>query len=147
MIRRMTEDDIPDVLELMRTLRDESPVFSRYPADEPYVREQLSLMVHSPIHIMLIDDCSRGVMFGCTTNPWWSPYYEANEMLLAVFPAYRNSSVAARLIREFEQECVRRGCRAINVGANLGIDDDIAEALYRRLGYTTFGHALTKRLD
>lgn len=151
MITNMIAEDIPQVLDLMRTLRAESVVFQRYPEDKPWVEANLALMTQSPSHIMLVDEDDtgtiRGVMFGCLSSPWWSPYYEASEMLLAVVPKYRNSSVAYHLIKEFERGCAKRNARAINVGSNLGIDDGLAEALYRRMGYEPFGHALTKRLD
>ena len=147
MIRRMTALDIPAVLDLLRGLRLESPVFGHYPEDEEYATAQLTLMVQSPVHIMLIDDQQRGVMFGYTGSPWWSPYYEANEMLLAIFPEYRGGSVAARLIKEFERVAQERSVRSINVGSSLGINDDLARALYQRLGYEPVGHGLTKRFN
>lgn len=147
MIRQMTTDDISAVLDIMRELRHESPTFSHYPEDEPYATANLTVMVQSPTSIMLIDDDQRGVMFGYTGTPWWSPYYEANEMLLAVHSEHRGSSVAARLIKEFERVAVSRECRAINVGSSLGIADDLARRLYMKLGFVPRGQGLTKRID
>lgn len=148
MIRSMELRDIPNVMALMSLLRVESPVFKHYPEDPAYVTNQLTFMVQSPIHIMLVDDAPagiKGVMFGFCGSPWWSPYYEANEMLLAVFEEYRGSSVAVRLIKEFECIAVNRHCMSINVGSSLGINDDRVERLYKALGYESRGHGLTKR--
>ena len=149
MVRSMEQRDIPQVLSLMSMLRVESTVFSHYPEDPAYVTNQLTFMVQSPMHIMLIDvdnhERLKGVMFGFTGSPWWSPYYEANEMLLAVSEEYRGSSVAVRLIKEFECIAVNRRCMSINVGSSLGINDDRVERLYKHLGYESRGHGLTKR--
>lgn len=147
MIRKLCEDDIPFVLHLMRELRIESPVFRHYPADEAWVTQNLLAMMQAPTTIMLIDDKQRGVMFGYTGSPWWSPYYEANEMLLAVSTEYRGSPVAVRLIKEFERIATERNCRSVNVGSSLGINDERVVGLYSRLGYVSRGHGLTKRID
>ena len=146
MIRNLFQEDIPDVLHLMQQLRIESPTFGDYPEDAPWVQTNLRMMISSPVHIMLFDEKSKGVMFGFTGSPWWSPYYEANEMLLAIPEVNRGGSVAVRLIKEFERIAECRACRAVNVGSSLGINDDRAVRLYEALGYTRRGHGLTKRI-
>lgn len=149
MIRSMSEQDIPQVLELLRMLRAESPTFNHYPEDERFATANLKFMVQAPTQIMLVDvreDVLTGVMFGYCGCPWFSPAYEANEMLLAVYEEFRGSSVAMRLIKEFERRAIEKSATAINVGASLGIADELAERLYIALGYVRNGHGLTKRI-
>jgi hypothetical protein len=150
MITKITEDDVSNVCDLLRILRLESPYFNRYPADEPWTVQNLTTLIRNSNMIMIKDSQNssmRGVMFGATYCPWFSPFYEANEMLLAVFPEYRGSPAAVCLIKAFEQESVKRACRAVNVGSSLGIGDKRVEALYKRLGYVKHGLGLTKRIE
>lgn len=150
MLVKLDSSHITQVLDLLRILRRESPTYRHYPADEVWVTaqlEQMSLMQTCCMLVDIQDGIVAGVMFGVSSCPWFSPYYEMHELLLAVRPEYRGGSSAYRLVREFIRISKSKGCRAINVGASLGISDPLAEALYKRLGFVPLGKGLVMRFD
>lgn len=149
MIQRLSHEDIPQVCNLLLTLHEESTAFGTHPIDRQYVEAHLEGMILNHNAIMLgsyAENTLQGVMFGVVGAQWYSPRLEAYEMLLAVFPEYRGSSVAYRLIKEFERESLVLGAEAITVGSSLNIADATAVKLYNRLGYSHAGTGLTKRI-
>ena len=149
MIRRLIDIDWFLVRGLLLMLHAESTVFGVHPVDTEYVRHNFEAMICNDRAIMLgaFDTTGlQGVMLGAVGPQWYSPRLEAYEMLLAVFPEWRGSSVAYRLVREFERESERLGAEAITVGTSLGIADASAVKLYNHLGYSHAGTGLTKRI-
>lgn len=149
MIRRLAADDWTELRDLLLMLHAESALFGSHPIDEEHVCTSVHALLFNSSAIMLgafNENCLQGVMLGVVNNSWYSPRVEAYEMLLAVFPEWRGSSVAYRLIREFERESERLGAEAITVGSSLGIADATAVKLYNRLGYSMSGTGLTKRI-
>ncbi len=53
---------------------------------------------------------------------------------LAVDPAYRRRGIATALVREVEQRLKAKGCLKVNL--LIFRDNEVARALYERLGYT-----------
>lgn len=150
MITPMHTTDIEEVIRLLYILRSESPTFDYIFADEVWVTNSLLNIIQSEKGIANgyynDDGALVGFIMGGVERPWYSPEPEAYEMLLAVFPEYRGSSVAYRLIKSFMRTSKELGAVKVSVGTSLGIADDRALRLYERLGFTQTGVGLTKRI-
>lgn len=145
-VRTATAKDVNWMLDVLEHLWEESPIYKHYTKDRNYVWGALHAMLCRQDMIMLVDDAYKAFMIGCVSNQWYAPDIEAFEMLLAVDKQFRGGMTAVRLIKEFERECRERNATAIYVGSSLGIADETAKALYRKLGFSDYGAGLHKRL-
>jgi GNAT superfamily N-acetyltransferase len=85
-----------------------------------------------PLAVLITDRCTGetiGGLWGRTSSKWL--FVE----LLFIPEAHRGSGSGASLMRQAEEEAIRRGC----IGAWLDTFSYQAPGFYERLGYTVFG--------
>lgn len=146
MVRDIDCYDIKFIIECLRLLKAESPIYGNAVEDERYVRLSLrSMITHDSFVGVIVDRV--GFMFGGAAMNWYSPELIVYEQLLYVRPDKRGGSSAARLIRAFEDRAREKCAVEIRAGATVGVTDVMALQLYERLGYERFGAGVRKRIQ
>lgn len=146
MLLDMRKDDLWVVIAHGLAMAQESPVYSSMHTDTDYTRAYLHAAWDAGILFGVVDQASRGCMFGSVSGNWSSPTLRAYEWMLYVEPAHRRSSLAVQLINRFEQMARERGATKLSVGSSTGINDEGVRKLYERLGYSSIGSSLQKDL-
>lgn len=135
-------EDLDAVVYAIADIRWESPVYQDTLLDETYIRSNLSRAFDTRAIIGSMS--SKGIMITILSPSMFDPTVTAHEQLLWVHPAYRGSMAAVRLIRYTEEQLVLRGIKKLYVGSSTGINDEMTEQLYVRLGYKWCGRSLYK---
>ena len=112
-IRKMTEEDIEDVLEIDRNISgpDRATTYTMIPTN--YVGGELDISV-----VAEMDDKAVGFLLGRITK---SPYELGNSYLLeliGVDPQYRRRGVGKSLVKYFEKICREKGASTIRILVN-----------------------------
>jgi ribosomal protein S18 acetylase RimI-like enzyme len=104
-------------------------------------------MIEQPNFIGYIDSDLRGFMFGMANQTWFDPELNAYELLLYILPEYRGTSLAPRLIKQFEQDAMRLNCIHVRAGVSTHVNEERILRLYERLGYTREANTVSKRIN
>lgn len=86
------------------------------------------------------------MMIGVVQPMWFSDDLAGYELVLYVDPSHRGGLGAVRMIKDFEQYCLDRGCKDINVGSSVDVSTELTHGLYKSLGYKTCGFVAHKEL-
>lgn len=143
-IRDLQPGDFEAVMDMLKFLRAESSEYDHVTEEPEYVHANMHQLWNAGALFGSV--CERGCMVGCIGNTWFSRNLEATEQILFVYPPYRGSSTAVRLIQHFEQAARNKGAELLHVGITTGLEVAKTQRLYERLGYALKGTSLTKRL-
>lgn len=146
MLRPIKVEDIGLIIEMLLALHVESPHYNKVQPDEQYVSTTLASMIEQPNFIGCIDSDLRGFMFGIANQTWFDPELNAYELLLYILPEYRGTTLALRLIKQFEQDALRLGCIHVRAGATTLVNEERTLRLYERIGYTREANTVSKRI-
>lgn len=146
MLRPIKVEDIGLIIEMLLALHVESPHYNKVQPDEQYVSTTLASMIEQPNFIGHIDCDLRGFMFGIVNQTWFDPELNAYELLLYILPEYRGTSLAPRLIKQFEQDAKRLNCVHVRAGTSTHVNEERTLRLYERLGYTREANTVSKRI-
>jgi len=147
MVRELRPDDFGCILNMLRFIKDESPEYAYTSEDDAeYVLSNLKAMYDTGALLGVIDEAGRGVMIGALHRQWYSSRLDAAEQILFVYPPFRGTPLAVRMIRSFEQIARARGACTLGVGVTTGIREEQTVSMYQRLGYTPKGYSLSKVL-
>lgn len=133
---------LPQVMALAREMHAESAAHSFLLLDEDVLAEQFRLSMTVPdAHLLLAvrDGTVLGAMFGVIREPYFTRERVAYDMAWFMLRSERGSSLAVRLLREFEKWAAKRGAKAVMLGQSTGVDIERTTRLYERLGYATVG--------
>jgi len=143
-VREATADDIPALIQMGLSMREESPRFRRFTPDFKQQEAVLLALIQSPEGLVLIGD---GAMFvGHINTPLWYSDRVACEELLFVMPEKRGGPAAFRMIRWFERWAKGRGAVEVNTGITVAHHVDETSRLYRKMGYADAGVTFRKEL-
>jgi GNAT superfamily N-acetyltransferase len=134
MIERVNEDDLPELLPLMRGYCD---FYGVAPSDEDLLALSRALLASPECHgVQLIARDDDGRATGFATVYWTWTTLQAREIGvmndLFVTPEARGSGVAEALIAACVDVCRERG--AVQLGWQTAKDNHRAQALYERVG-------------
>jgi GNAT superfamily N-acetyltransferase len=151
LIRPIEDQDVEPGIDIIRTMLEEGTEYQGVLFDEAVVRGWLRAAIEKPddyfgVALMSEEGKPVGGMLGCRGNFTFSKQYMAIEVGLYILPEYRGSSAAVRLIKTFETWARDRGCVMIQSGVTIGINNDLAAGIYRKLGYRDAGPMLRKEL-
>jgi GNAT superfamily N-acetyltransferase len=142
--------DVPEMIELGRLMHDEAP---EYAASDYSPAKLLGFAVTAAAnpmdYCMFIDrkdSALVGMMIGAATEHFFGTTRYAADLLLYVRPDFRGGMTAPRLIKAFEAWAKGVGAKHISVGASTGVNPNLTQGLYSRLGYRTVGAILKKEL-
>ncbi len=138
-MRLATPADIPAIIELGRTMHNES-TFAGMNYDPARVKATLTELIdRSQYVVVAIDESSQviGGLVGMCTQSWFGNDMVANDLALFVHPDWRKSIAAEQLVLMFVHWAKLAGAKQIRPGVTTG--DDRAEKLYQRMGFTRCG--------
>lgn len=148
-VRRITEADIEDVVELAREMHAAGS-FSRFDFDPSTIRGVVRMALGDPKLVFCAiarrHGAPVGAFLGHKTRFFFGSTPLAQELGNYVTPSARGTSAAVRMCRMFEAWAKEMGVGVVQVGVTVGINDEQATRFYEKLGYDHIGVALRKEL-
>lgn len=142
-VRRATPADLPDLLWLLRTFRQESSYYTP-PLSGPKVQVALQALIDGQeggdTLLLVSEDAGRitGGVAAERTEDLWTDSKVVVEYFLYVLPEKRGSFDAGKLILLFKSWAESEPA-SIRAQATSGIDNEDAFAMYERLGWPVRG--------
>lgn len=144
-MHKITHSDFPEIVSMLQFFREESPEYN-YVSDDPvFVTQGLWTMFNAGMMIGYIEP-TKGFLLGGLSHTWYSDRLDAIEQVLFVYPPFRGSSTAVRLIKATEQQAREAKAFTFSVGVSTGIREAQTVRLYQKLGYALHGQSLRKEL-
>lgn len=144
-----TEGDIPAIVELGRSLRDESPRYAPCNYSEDKIAKVLAHLVKNPTTGCALVARKNGKMvgffLGFVSEHWFGTSKFAGDLSVFVAPEHRGSSLFIKMLRRFEDWAWSTDIEEIVLAVSTGIDPAVTVAMYERLGYTHYGASCVKR--
>lgn len=147
-IRRAAPDDKRELMTLARLMHEESPRFSRMSFAEGKASSVIDFLIADPSGCAFVaDDGDRivGMMGGIVVEHFFSRALTASDLVLYVLPQHRGSSVAVRLVRQFEQWAIAAGACEVVLSVGTELQAERTATLFERLGYARSGIMTIKR--
>jgi len=142
-IRPATLLDVPRIVELGALMHAESR-FTMLRFDAEKMARATALLVNAPDGLVLVAEREGRVVggfVGCAEEHFFSRDKFAFDLATYIDPAHRGGYLAAALLRRFVRWARSRGIACINAGIASGINHDVSERLYERLGFVRVGTA------
>lgn len=140
-IRPYQPEDLPDCIELGRAMHSESS-FASHPFVPAKIRQLSDQCLNNPNYVCFVakrEDALIGLMVGLKCEHYFSDHSYAADLALYVLPPYRGSTAAVRLVSQFIHWATQVGCQEIRCGVTAGINDAMADKLYKRFGFEFAG--------
>lgn len=93
-----------------------------------------------------VDGKNRGVLGGLFVDCMMTGQKEAIEALWYVQRPFRGGVGGIRLIKAFEAEAIRRGCKRIKMAYLMSVNPELMDELYKRMGYKELQRDFVKEL-
>ncbi len=148
-IRRVTTEDIDEVLELGVLMHAES-AYRFLPFDRDKVRRLLLSYAETPETrcMLAAEENGRivGVFVGYLTDYFFCGEKLAMDVVLYVGRKYRGSSAARRLLRAFCDWARARGACEVCLGVSTDVNAERTGKFYERMGFVRVGGIYKQRL-
>lgn len=138
-VRRAELDDIGNLVELLKVMGDESPVYSKFKPDYARQYRVFMRMILSPETIVLITEDKTGMFIGHIEDALWFDGTYAWEDILFVLPEFRKSSRAVTLMKAFEEWAKENKTVEMRLGLTTEVEVESTFDFFERLGYTPSG--------
>ena len=109
-VRKITEDDIEDVLAIDRGITGNDRALTYASAPNSYVGGELGVSV-----VAEVDGKVVGFLLGQITDSPFGRSDTALMLLMGVDPGYRRRSIGSRLVKAFEGCCREKGVNSVHV--------------------------------
>ena len=136
MIREATLDDIPAIMEMGRSMAQESPRFARLEWSERKVAKLLRTMILAPAALVLVADEGGAFFLGIATEHWMSTDKVAADYAIYVSPERRGSALASAMIDRYKAWAIEQGAKVITLGISTGVHPERTAVLFERKGFT-----------
>jgi GNAT superfamily N-acetyltransferase len=149
MIRQARLEDTPAIVELGRAMCVESPTYARFPYNPEKTAASVRGIIVSSRGFAWVGEQDGDVVAVFLALPhehWACDFVIATEYVLYVHSRARGSSIAARLIAEFVLWGRAVGAHLAVAGSTTGVNEDLTERLYQRLGFKRIGTNLERDL-
>lgn len=126
MIRALTEEDIPQALELARAMHEEAPVYNHYDFDEDKVLRLFEIFMTNPDWLAVVAERDGKLIgfIGVVIVPVFFGNADfIEDISFYVTPQYRGTSAALRLIKTVEAWGIGRGVKLIRFGVTTGVNN------------------------
>jgi GNAT superfamily N-acetyltransferase len=141
MIREMTEQDIPRMIELGARMHLESEY-----KDFNYSTQKTYKLGHTIIDsndmcgfVSEVDGEIKGMFIGAKWEHYFSDATISGDLLLYVDPDHRGGMTGIRLIKAYLSWAKGLGVDDIRLGETAGIDREAIAKLYAKLGFINYG--------
>lgn len=148
MIRKATERDIPEIVELGISFHDEIDFSWFSPVNvEDWTTTVRNMVAEGIVFVAEIDGNVIGIICGLLL-PCYFNYQRliAQEIVLYIGADHRHGSVGRKLIRAFEAEAKALGAHVTVVGAKTKFRIDKISDVYARLGFNEMERTYAKEM-
>jgi GNAT superfamily N-acetyltransferase len=148
MLRDLTRDDMPALLELAREMH-QAGVYSAYPMDEARVAYILTALIDAPEALTIgyqIKGDLAGAFLGEIIQDLWVDVRLAVNQMVYVRKASRSSKAGFSLIEAYTKWAEQRGADVMHFTVYAGINNDAVGRTLQRLGYAPSGGAYNKEI-
>jgi len=148
-IRKISRPDFESLLVLGRLMHEESSYrHLEYNKEKLWqLGEKTIFEPRSYFGVVAEKDAEIvGMFLGYITPFFFSSQKIAGDLVLFVTPKERGSSVALRLIREYEAWAIANGAKQIMLGVTTGVNEERTKELFLRLGYKPAGAIVKKEV-
>jgi GNAT superfamily N-acetyltransferase len=149
-IRPIQQADIEAAVDVVGRMVEEGSGFKFIPFSPEVSRGWFTAAVERPQNVFcaILEREGKvvGGMLGSRGLFSFSAAQLAFEMGLYILPEYRGGRYAVGLINSFEDWARAQGCVCVQSGVTIGINDELASELYRKLGYKDAGTLFRKEL-
>jgi GNAT superfamily N-acetyltransferase len=146
LIRQITYDDIPTLIEIGRKAHEESEynVMSFNPDKCMRLCEQI---INSPAMLGIVtlkDDVIAGVIVAAVYPGYFTDELTASDLLVYVLPGYRGTRAFYRLCIFYITWARLQGAKLIFLRNSTGIEPEKVGKLYERMGFAQVGGIFRK---
>lgn len=141
MLRPLTEQDLPALLEIAREMH-QSGVYAEYPMDEGRVTHILRAVITAPEALSVgyeIGGVLVGALAAEVVQDLWVDVMVAVDHAFYVRAAYRGSRAGVALLREYERWASVMGADVMRPVVYAGVDNAGVEHILSRMGYEQAG--------
>jgi GNAT superfamily N-acetyltransferase len=148
MLRQLTTDDLPQLLELAREMH-KNGVYAAYPMDEARVAYILTRLIEVPETLSIGDEVNGelvGAFVGEIMQDLWVDVQVAVDHAFYVREADRGSRAGIMLLRAFEKWAHENGADVLRPVVYAGVNNQAVSGLLSRMGYETAGSVHKKEV-
>jgi GNAT superfamily N-acetyltransferase len=141
MLRQLTTDDMPQLLELAREMH-KNGVYAAYPIDEDRIAYILTAIIEEPSALTVgyeVDGVLAGAFAGEVIQDLWVDVMVAVDHAFYVREAHRGSRAGIVLLKEYERWAKDMGADVLRPVVYAGVDNDAVSSILSRMGYETAG--------
>jgi GNAT superfamily N-acetyltransferase len=141
MIRDLTHDDLPQLLELAREMH-RTGVYAAYPMDEARVAYILTRLIEVPEALSIGYESNGelvGAFVGEIVQDLWVDVRVAADHAFYVREADRGSRAGVMLLRAFEKWASENGADVLRPVVYAGVDNQTVNNVLQRMGYESAG--------
>jgi len=141
MIRDLTHDDLPQLLELAREMH-RTGVYAAYPMDEARVAYILTRLIEVPEALSIGYESNGelvGAFVGEIVQDLWVDVRVAADHAFYVREADRGSRAGVMLLRAFEKWANENGADVLRPVVYAGVDNQTVNNVLQRMGYESAG--------
>lgn len=149
MIRKAATKDISEIVKLGRAMHEES-TYSKFIFSEKQLELLINIWLEEPEKYFFVVDEKDGEIRGGFAG-FITPYFYgngsdkiANDFFLYVKPEYRGTSIAIKLIKEYEEWANNLGAKRICLAHSCEINPDKLDNLYTKMGFVPYANAFKK---
>lgn len=145
MLRDVHLLDIPALLGLAKKYNDEVASVGLFVAGIDYELAATNMMssLNNPgafAKVVVSGTQVVGFAWGVLVNPVpWSMYTAADLLMFYILPEHRRSLHGYQLLKSYKAWAESSLCDEIRISTASGIKTDIANSMFKRLGFTEFG--------
>jgi GNAT superfamily N-acetyltransferase len=151
MIRKITIEDIPEIVKIGRLMHDESSYRDFFYSDG-VCSELIKIWLEKEDMYFLMCEEKDGEIRGCIICCLVPHMYGdgrdlvASDLIVYVKPEYRGSSIFLKMVMLYESWAKKNGAKRICLAHSCEINDDKTDKIYQKLGYKYFAKAFKKGL-
>lgn len=137
MIRPMTVEDIPRLIEMGRDFHKESDQYNLYSFCEEKLWDMGIAALEESHQMCIVHDRNGvdGMLYGFAYEQFFSRDMSASEVFVFVSQDARGALIGKRLIKAFELWAASLGVKEMRVGVSAGITTERTVGFYEKLGY------------
>ena len=139
-------NDVTDIIKIGKKAHLESPTFKDFEFDEGKVDMMLKHYIVYEFLAVCNDDDNNivGFLIGRNTSSFFGDDLVATDNMVYILPEFRGHGLLKPMIDLFEDWARKHGCKRIDLGVTVGINNDAVCNMYRKLGYKDLGTILSK---
>ena len=138
-VRELDIDDLSEIVNRMRDAGFEAGWNGNIEFNTGYVADQVAMMLSSDDWLVIGSEDVGAVFIANIDSTWFTPSLHAFEMFFYVHPDLRNRGYMQELISRYVKWAESKGAVKINIGVNLGINNQIGNYLCGKCGFERSG--------